>query len=169
MIDFAFYWVCVLVLALYLTINGSRYQLVSNLLLILTGIISWTAMEYLLHRFVLHGLEPFKSWHTQHHNRPHALICLPTVLSAALILLLAFFPALFMFGVLPASALTLGVLIGYLAYTIIHHGIHHWHIESSWLRKRKRWHALHHHVNQDSNFGVTNSFWDYVFSKLLCI
>jgi cyclopropane-fatty-acyl-phospholipid synthase len=126
-------------------------------------------MEYLLHRFVLHGLQPFKSWHREHHRRPNALICLPTVLSAALILLLVFFPVLFLSGLLHASALTLGVLIGYLAYTIMHHGIHHWHVDSHWFRKRKRWHGLHHHVDQSGYFGVTNSFWDYVFVKLLHI
>lgn len=168
-VDFTFYWICVLFLAVCLLVNGLRNQLVENLFLILVGFISWTAMEYLLHRFVLHGLQPFKSWHSEHHKRPNALICLPTVLSAALILILVFFPALLILGILPACALTLGVLTGYLAYTIIHHGIHHWHFDSNWLRKRKRWHGLHHHVDQTSYYGVTNSFWDYVFIRVLHI
>lgn len=168
-IDFAFYWICVLFLAAYLLVNGSRHQLVGNLLLILVGFISWTAMEYLLHRFVLHGLQPFKSWHREHHRRPNALICLPTLLSAALILVLVFFPVLIMSSLLQAYALTLGVLIGYLAYTIIHHGIHHWHIDNNWFRQRKRLHGLHHHVDQTVYFGVTNSFWDYVFVKVFHI
>jgi cyclopropane-fatty-acyl-phospholipid synthase len=60
-IDFTFYLICVLFLTMYILINGSLQQLVGNLLLILVGFISWTAMEYLLHRFVLHGLQPFKS------------------------------------------------------------------------------------------------------------
>lgn len=165
-VDFTFYWVCVLFLTAYLLVNVSRYQLVESLFLILAGLISWTAIEYLLHRFVLHGLQPFKNWHREHHKRPNALICLPTVLSAALIITLVFFPALFVLGLLHACALTLGVLIGYLAYTIIHHGIHHWHMNSHWLRKRKRWHRLHHHVDSNSHYGVTNSFWDNVFGSV---
>lgn len=165
-VDFTFYWICVLFLTAYLLANASPKQLVESLFLALVGLISWTAIEYLLHRFVLHGLQPFKNWHREHHRRPSALICLPTVLSAALILILVFFPALFLFGLLHACALTLGVLIGYLAYTIVHHGIHHWHIDSPWLRKRKRWHGLHHRVDQDSYYGVTSSFWDNVFGSV---
>lgn len=165
-VDFTFYWICVLFLTAYLLVNVSLGQSVESLFLILIGLISWTAIEYLLHRFVLHGLQPFKSWHREHHMRPSALICLPTVLSAALVLILVFFPTLFIFGLLHACALTLGVLIGYLAYTIVHHGIHHWHIDSPWLRKRKRWHGLHHRVDQDSCYGVTSSFWDNVFGSV---
>ena len=168
-IDFAFYWISVLLLAVYLLINESSHQFFGNLFLILAGFISWTAMEYLLHRFVLHGLQPFKGWHREHHRRPNALIVLPPVMSSALILILVFFPVLFMFGLLHACAMTLGVLIGYLAYTIIHHGIHHWLVDSNWVRKRKRWHGLHHHVDQSSYFGVTNSFWDFFFVKVLRI
>ena len=165
-VDFTFYWLCVLFLTAYILANASPKQLVESLFLALVGLISWTAIEYLLHRFVLHGLQPFKNWHREHHRRPSALICLPTMLSAALVLILVFFPALFLFGLLHACALTLGVLIGYLAYTIVHHGIHHWHIDSPWLRKRKRWHGLHHRVDQDSCYGVTSSFWDNVFGSV---
>jgi cyclopropane-fatty-acyl-phospholipid synthase len=168
-LDITFYWVSVIFLAAYLLINGPSYQLFGNILLILVGFISWTAMEYLLHRFVLHRLQPFKRWHREHHLRPSALICLPTVLSAALILVLVFSPAMLILGIFPACAVTLGVLTGYLAYTIAHHGIHHWHIKSNWLKSRKRWHGLHHHVDQSGYFGVTNSFWDYVFVRIFHI
>jgi len=166
-LDFIFYSICVLFLALSLFINGSRHQLVGNILFIVVGLISWTAIEYVLHRFILHGLQPFKNWHREHHSHPGAFFCLPTLLSAALVLILVFLPVWLTIGLLPAYALTLGVLTGYLAYTVIHHAIHHWHIDSHWLRKRKRWHNLHHHVDETSHFGVTNSFWDYVFVKVL--
>lgn len=165
-VDFTFYWMCVLLLTAYLIVNTSFNQIAESLFLIILGLFSWTAIEYLLHRFVLHGLQPFKDWHTEHHKRPNALICLPTLLSAALLIMFVFYPTLFILGVLPACALTLGVLIGYLAYTILHHGIHHWHIDSLWFKKRKRWHGLHHRVEQQNNFGVTSSFWDKVFGSV---
>ena len=38
--------------------------------LVLAGVVLWTALEYALHRFVLHGLEPFARWHSEHHRRP---------------------------------------------------------------------------------------------------
>lgn len=90
-LDFTFYSICALFLALSLLINGSRHYLVGILLLILVGLFSWTAIEYLLHRFILHGLQPFKNWHIEHHKHPGDLLCLPTLLSAALVLILVFF------------------------------------------------------------------------------
>src|SRR5665811_1327174 len=55
-------------------------------------------------------------------------------------------------------------LTGYLAYTITHHAIHHWHLDNTWLKRRKRWHALHHHrIEQSGCYGVTSTFLDHVF------
>lgn len=128
------------------------------------GLLGWTVIEYALHRFVLHGLQPFKSWHAEHHTRPTALICSPTLFSAGLILGLFFLPALLMVHLRAATALTLGLLTGYLAYSVIHHATHHWHAESAWLKRRKRWHALHHaQAVKPGYFGVTSGFWDGVF------
>jgi cyclopropane-fatty-acyl-phospholipid synthase len=168
-LDFTFYITCVLLLALYLLINGSRQQLVGNLLFILAGLLSWTVIEYLLHRFVLHGMQPLKNWHIEHHKYPSAFISLPTLLSAALLLILVFLPVLFILGIFPACAVTLGVLTGYLTYTVVHHGIHHWNIDSNWFKKRKHWHDFHHYADQTKCYGVTSSFWDYVFVKIFHI
>lgn len=133
-------------------------------LLALTGLLSWTLIEYLLHRFVLHGLQPFKRWHAEHHTRPTALICAPTVLSATLFFILVFLPALELGNLWAASALTWGVMTGYLVYAITHHAVHHWHGNSQWLKKRKLWHALHHaRGTQPGRFGVSSSFWDRVW------
>lgn len=128
------------------------------------GLVGWTAIEYGLHRFVLHGLAPFSHWHLQHHQRPSALICAPTLLSASLIGGLIYLPALLASDVWCALAFTFGVLIGYLAYTVTHHATHHWRADGVWLRKRKRWHALHHRSGRPVVcYGVTTDFWDRVF------
>ena len=130
------------------------------------GLTSWTLMEYLLHRFVLHGLPPFSTWHAEHHQRPVALICTPTLLSATLIATLVFGPTLAIFGVWLAAGVTLGILTGYLAYTVTHHATHHWRAANTWTRQRKRWHALHHGPNKyPGHYGVTSGFWDYVFGS----
>jgi cyclopropane-fatty-acyl-phospholipid synthase len=164
--DFALYGVAVAVLGAYLLLAVPRGQQLENLAIVLVGLGSWTGIEYALHRFVLHGVQPFRGWHAQHHQRPTALICTPTVLSAGLIAMLVFFPALLLGGVWRASALTLGVLTGYLAYTITHHATHHWRADTAWLKQRKHWHALHHHhVERPVCFGVTSRFWDHVFGS----
>ena len=161
--DFALYGVSVSALAVFLLAACPRGQRLEIGMLALTGVLSWTAIEYVLHRFVLHGLQPFRGWHEQHHRRPTALICAPTILSATLIATLVFLPALALGGLWRACALTLGVSAGYLAYAVTHHATHHWRGDSAWLKRRKRWHARHHHeIEQPGCYGVTSGFWDHV-------
>jgi sterol desaturase/sphingolipid hydroxylase (fatty acid hydroxylase superfamily) len=131
--------------------------------LALAGLGGWTLVEYVVHRFVLHGVPPFRGWHMQHHQRPHALLGTPTVVSIAAIGLLLFLPALLLGDLWRACALTLGLTAGYLAYTLTHHATHHRAARSPWLAHRKRWHAAHHHGKQPGCYGVTSGFWDGVF------
>ena len=163
--DFVLYGCAVAGLAFFLLIDGPRDHRLALMGITLAGLAGWTAVEYALHRFVLHGLEPFRSWHAAHHDRPAALICAPTVLSATLIGLLVFLPALLLGSVWSACALTLGLLAGYLAYAITHHATHHWRAGTGWLKQRKCWHALHHHTVQPGCYGVTSAFWDHVFGS----
>ncbi len=162
--DFALYGLLVAVLAVLLLVDVPRAQRLEGIAFALAGLVSWPAIEYVLHRFVLHGLQPFSRWHAEHHQRPTALIFTPTILSATAIAALVFLPALLAAGLWRAGALTLGVLTGYLAYTITHHAIHHWHTDNAWLKQRKRRHALHHHcTEQPCCYGVTSAFLDHVF------
>ncbi len=128
------------------------------------GLLAWTLVEYLLHRFVLHGLAPFSGWHQQHHQRPTALICSPTIMSVGLIALLVFTPVWWWLGPWQATAFTLGLSLGYLAYAVVHHGTHHWPAGQGWLRVRKRWHAQHHRHAQ-VQFGVTTALWDHLLGS----
>lgn len=164
--DFLLYGVSVVLLALLLVTHTPPTQGLSTALMAALGFVSWSLIEYVLHRLVLHELPVFKVWHAAHHERPSALICTPTVLSAILIGTMIFMPALWMLSLWHAIALTFGVLVGYLAYAITHHGIHHWKANNAWLRQRKYWHALHHKPTGRSAFyGVTSSFWDHVFGS----
>jgi cyclopropane-fatty-acyl-phospholipid synthase len=133
------------------------------------GYLVWSLLEYLLHRFVLHGLQPFRGMHEQHHQRPQERIGTPTVVSAPLFAVLVYLPAWWLVGLWPASALTSGVLAGYLAYSITHHMCHHALGEKlgkgEWLaRRQRRWHARHHvRVQALGCYGVSHGFWDHVF------
>lgn len=163
--DFVLYAATVLLLAAFLVLAGQREQRLEIFGFILLGLTGWTAIEYALHRFVLHGLQPFQRWHEDHHQRPTALICTPTILSATLIGLLVFLPALVLGNLWRACALTLGLLTGYLVYAVTHHATHHWQANNAWLKQRKHWHALHHHIDQPVCFGVTSGVWDHVFGS----
>jgi cyclopropane-fatty-acyl-phospholipid synthase len=166
-IDFALYGIAVVALGTLLVVASPRTQWQANAGCALAGPSSWSLVEYALHRFVLHGMEPFRSWHTAHHERPTALIFAPTLLTAALSVSLLFLQVFLLTNVWRASAVTLGVLTGYFAYALIHHAIHHWRPESKWLRRRKRWHALHHHrIDSPGRYGVTTEVWDRLFDSV---
>lgn len=153
----------VLVLGLMLFQAPAR-QAWSVALFAAIGALSWSLIEYLLHRFVLHEMPLFKDWHAAHHARPQALICTPTLVSTVLIGALVFLPAMWLLQTWLAIALTFGVLLGYLAYAITHHGIHHWRGSNEWLKRRKHWHALHHRQDgPHACYGVTSNVWDHVF------
>jgi sterol desaturase/sphingolipid hydroxylase (fatty acid hydroxylase superfamily) len=162
--DFVLYLCAITGLTLFLVTGHPPGTALALGLWALGGLLSWPLIEYLLHRFVLHGLQPFCGWHAQHHARPNALMGAPTVLTSSLILTLVFLPALWSTGLWRACALTLGVVSGYTGYAITHHATHHWRGHSAWLKQRKRWHALHHRpVAQPGRYGVTSGFWDHVF------
>jgi len=161
--DFLLYGIAVGMLSVFLLVAAPPHDGQKIAALVLAGLAGWSLVEYALHRFVLHGMRPFKRWHMEHHRRPTALICTPTLLSAALIALLVFLPSLFSSNLWSACALTLGLLIGYMGYAIAHHAIHHWHSKNSWLKHLKRLHAMHHHTDKPGNYGVTSTFWDHAF------
>lgn len=132
---------------------------------LLAGLIAWTLIEYAVHRFVLHGVPPFKGWHAEHHRRPGAAIGLPTVFSGGLFVAFVFAPAWWLGGLLPARDFTLGVLTGYLGYALVHQGVHRPLSGRRWLAGRQRWHARHHGAAAAPGqaYGVTTGFWDRVF------
>lgn len=155
-------------LAALLVLIGPPEKLPEIIACAALGLASWTLIEYGLHRFVLHGLRPFSSWHTEHHMRPAARIYSPTLVSVTLIAALVYLPAWLICGPWPACAGTFGIVAGDFGYAITHHAIHHWGAEGGWIRGRKRWHGLHHARRLDllgrpGYYGVTTSFWDHLF------
>lgn len=131
----------------------------------LAGLLLWTLIEYAMHRFVFHGVEPFQRLHAEHHRRPLALIATPTLVSVVLISVLVWLPATLTGGFWLGSAATLGVTLGYFVYGVIHHGVHHWRAKGAWMRQCKRQHAIHHH-NPRINYGVTMRWWDRAFGSI---
>jgi sterol desaturase/sphingolipid hydroxylase (fatty acid hydroxylase superfamily) len=127
----------------------------------------WTLVEYLMHRFILHHVPYIRDMHDDHHVNELEPIGTPTYLSLGLHALLVFFPVLFVSGFAMASAASCGLMLGYLWYISVHHILHHWHpTHSGYVYGLKRRHALHHHFDGATNFGVTTGFWDQVFGTL---
>ncbi len=165
-LDVGFYASCVLLLAAWL-LTAAAAPLAVGALLAAAGAMAWGLAEYLLHRWVLHALPPFKQWHAAHHARPGALIATPTWLSASLIALLVALPAWAMGGAWHAGAFTLGWVAAYLAYGVIHHACHHGAPSegSAWVQRHRRWHGHHHRGGGVSHFGVSLRWWDWALGS----
>lgn len=162
--DFALYGLAVTTLALLLVWHQPMAQAAASAGTVVLGAASWTLIEYGLHRVVLHHVQPFRRWHAAHHRAPRALIGLPTLISVGLFVVFVYAPAWALAGAWHASAFTLGVLVGYLGYAVVHHAVHHARSPGRWLRRRRRWHALHHRAGGEGTaFGVTSAVWDHAF------
>ncbi|MDD0838768.1 sterol desaturase family protein [Curvibacter sp. HBC61] len=163
--DLAAYGVGVLGLGLALGGAMSAQEGPGVALMVVLGLVVWTLLEYLIHRFVLHGLDPFRRWHAAHHQRPEALICTPTLLSALAFTGLVLWPSL---AGLPSPwglALSLGVLTGAFVYSLLHHALHHLRAPPLALRRWQRWHRCHHHSPQPVCYGVSTRVWDRLFGS----
>ena len=124
-VDFALYALLCLGTSATLLSVGPAGKSIALLLWVMGGGAVWSLLEYLLHRYVLHGVAPFSRWHAQHHLRPRALIASPISLSLSLFLTMGTLPAWWLLGIWPALALTLGLMTSYLAYGLTHHATHH--------------------------------------------
>lgn len=160
--DFAIYLAVIMLLPVFLVDFAPAQVLTGIALAVLVGLALWGLIEYAMHRLVFHGIEPFQRMHGEHHRRPQALIATPTLLSAALIMVLVWLPATMLGGLWLGCGVTLGVTAGYFVYGVIHHAVHHWRSRSAWMQQRKRLHAIHHHF-PEVNYGVTLSIWDRIF------
>jgi sterol desaturase/sphingolipid hydroxylase (fatty acid hydroxylase superfamily) len=127
-----------------------------------TGFVSWTLAEFLLHRYIYHLWTSFLTeGHALHHKSPRALIGVPWYLTTIIVVLV------FELVALPLRASSTGVFmgfcwLGYILYCVAHHGSHHWSFKSGWLKKMKRHHLLHH-AHPEYNWGFTTPLWDHVF------
>jgi sterol desaturase/sphingolipid hydroxylase (fatty acid hydroxylase superfamily) len=129
----------------------------------MTGIALWTLCEYFVHRVVYHRIPIFKRYHEAHHADPRAYIGAPPTLATAIVFLGSFVPLAAVAPVF-ANGLSAGMLIGYAAYALAHHAFHFWTpTPGGYLYRMRLHHAAHHYHNNEGNFGVTTSFWDWLF------
>lgn len=134
--------------------------------LVVVGIVAWPLLEYVLHRWLLHGrLSPaFRREHARHHENPQAVAGTPWLVSASL----AFAIWLVLTLVLSGSAAALvmaGVYAGYIYFVLVH-AMQHYRpelLERWWFYgNQMRFHELHHD-RPHAHFGITTSMWDRLF------
>lgn len=141
------------------------------------GVLLWTFLEYLFHRFLFHMDEMLPEGqvyyllhfllHGIHHFLPmdRYRLVMPPVMFAALST-----PMVFLAHAVFPAAIANGIIAGsfsmYVVYDTMHYALHHTKLPS-YLREMKRYHIEHHYKNYDLGFGVTSKIWDYVFRTVL--
>ena len=128
------------------------------------GVLSWTLLEYGIHRFVFHGVQPFQRWHHAHHERPRALIASPTLLSLLIFMVCVAWPAYRWTPAWMGLSLAGGVFTGSAAYSWLHHHIHQNRMKGSWMMNCKIRHALHPRPGVGVCYGGTTPLWDKGFN-----
>ncbi|XP_036690703.1 fatty acid 2-hydroxylase isoform X2 [Balaenoptera musculus] len=146
--------------------------------LFMLGLLLWSLVEYLIHRFLFHMKPPNDSYylimlhfvmHGQHHKAPfdESRLVFPPVPAS---LVIAFF-YVFLRLILPEAVggtVFAGGLLGYVIYDMIHYYLHfgspH---KGSYLYHLKAHHVKHHFAHQQSGFGISTKFWDHFFHTLI--
>jgi sterol desaturase/sphingolipid hydroxylase (fatty acid hydroxylase superfamily) len=160
--DFAVIPIAILLFAGFALADGGLEAAPAWALSLAVGIVVWTLVEYLVHRFAYHGAPVLTALHGAHHRDPTAYIGVPSFLSSGLIIAVCYLPARGFEPIL-ASGFTSGMLIGYAGYMFVHHATHHFAIEpGDWLYEARVRHMAHHY-HDSGNFGVSVGWWDRVF------
>ncbi|OLB01516.1 MAG: fatty acid hydroxylase [Verrucomicrobia bacterium 13_2_20CM_54_12] len=155
---------------LYVSLWRRQLSFVAVAALFLLGILLWTLIEYLIHRYVFH-YEPKTRWgkqlhfviHGVHHDYPNDArrLVMPPAISIPLAFL--FFGLFFLiFGSL-APAVFAGLVFGYLCYDMLHYATHHLAMKSGVWLWLKQYHLRHHFKDDHVGYGISSPLWDYVF------
>lgn len=161
----------VVLITLYFAIFEHHLSALSIIFMFLLGLLSWTFVEYILHRFVFHyhpktkfGEKIIYIFHGIHHSYPRDPLRL--VMPPSVSIPLAFF-FYFLFQAIFPNHLNLpffaGFVLGYIIYDTTHYAIHHFHIKNKFLMNIKSHHMKHHYANENARFGVSSPLWDFIF------
>ena len=155
---------------LYVSLWRRQLSFVAVAALFLLGILLWTLIEYLIHRYIFH-YEPKTRWgkqlhfviHGVHHDYPNDArrLVMPPVISIPLAFLF-FGLFLLIFGSL-APAVFAGLVFGYLCYDMLHYATHHLAMKSGVWLWLKQYHLRHHFKDDHVGYGISSPLWDYIF------
>jgi sterol desaturase/sphingolipid hydroxylase (fatty acid hydroxylase superfamily) len=133
-----------------------------------TGLLTWSFLEYVIHRFLGHDRRtrpnPFASEHVRHHVEGNyfAPSWKKGLTAAAFVALLAW-PAVALAGRAPGMAFVAGFVAAYVSYEVMHRRAHTHPGSGAYSRFVRRHHFHHHFGDSRSNHGVTSPVWDRAF------
>jgi sterol desaturase/sphingolipid hydroxylase (fatty acid hydroxylase superfamily) len=140
------------------------------------GVMAWTLLEYLVHRFILHGRFPdgpgffkhrvhtfFDTMHADHHQRPwdgmYINGYLDSIPFAALLVAVSFLLTPYY----KAPVLVAGLLQCYVLEEWIHYSVHFCRFRSRYFQYIRFHHWYHHSPHGSARgFGLTSGLWDRI-------
>ena len=142
------------------------------------GCVIWTLIEYLFHRYILHGRFPagkgvirkflherLDPLHWDHHMRPLDGRHISGELKDILPLFFVAAPISFFSPPYTLPVLLAGVVQGYVSEEWLHYALHFSNSRFPLFRRMKKYHLYHHSPRGiDKGYGITTRFWDAVFA-----
>ena len=160
----------VICLMLYLSFAQKHLSVLAVLIFFVVGVLTWTLLEYAIHRYVFH-YEPKTRlgkllhfiMHGVHHDYPNdaTRLVMPPIISVplAVVFYIVFMLTLGRF----APAALAGFGFGYVCYDTIHYATHHFAMKRGVWKWLKQYHLRHHYHDDHAGYGVSSPLWDYVF------
>ena len=166
-----FFYTAVIVCLFIVTRNEALSPTVS-LVLLVSGVLSWGLIEYVLHRFVFHydakselGRKVVYGVHLSHHENPDARdqIFASLIISAPVAAIYMLLARLATGSWRAVAYLFTGLVIGYFYYEWLHYRSHHRKAKLRLFRYLKKYHLLHHYQTPELRFGVSSPLFDILF------
>lgn len=168
-----FIYLPVIVYFSYQAFAQMKVSVLEYFVFFILGLLAWTLVEYVLHRFVFHYVPKGKLggrlhfiFHGVHHDYPNDAKRLVMPPSVSIPLASLFY---LLFSVILDGAYLYpffsAFLLGYLIYDIGHYSIHHFNFKNKWFKKIKKHHMKHHYDDPDNGFGVSSALWDNIFKS----
>ena len=157
-------------------------------LLIITsflGVLFWSLVEYVLHRFGGHEwlhrrvffyfpINHFKKEHMKHHQVRNyfgqewqklfaAFIIFSVIFSVITFLTQSIFRVDLRMSLLLGGCFSVSFVFSYLLYEYFHRQIHVSAPSTSYGHRMRKHHLYHHFADSNFNHGVTTGFWDIIF------
>ena len=163
-------WSIPLVIGLIAWGHGLGLSPIGQAIGFVLGVLFWTALEYVLHRWVFHRipsplfvdrLMQFMA-HGYHHEFPEdpgRLVAPPLMAWPIAGVVGGFWWLVAGTWGLPLFA---GTIAGYLAYDWVHYYTHHARPKTRLGKLLRRLHAIHHYSEPQLNMGISNPLWDLV-------
>lgn len=166
-------WVPVVLWFLVQAVRAPAIGVAGALGLFAAGVLAWTLLEYVLHRWVFHFRPDPRSElqrdvafliHGVHHDWPYDAdrLVMPPVVAICIALVVGV-PMRAAVGAALFPGLFAGLVAGYLWYDLTHYAVHHLRQHTRAGKLQRRNHLVHHFTQPDARYGVTTPLWDICF------